>query len=78
MSNKHFENKSVNMYICAIQKVLSEDNVVDFFFIFDEGRKDPNTTMSGRVSARQRNVIQMAFRWRADDGPTLNAVLVAL
>ena len=66
------------MYICAIQKVLSEDNVVDFFFIFDEGRKDPNTTMSGRVSARQRNVIQMAFRWRADDGPTLNAVLVAL
>ena len=28
--------------------------------------------------ARQRNAIQMAFRWRADDGLTLNAGLVAL
>ena len=29
-------------------------------------------------SARQRNAISMAFRWPADDGPTLNAGLVAL
>ena len=29
-------------------------------------------------SARQQNAIEMAFRWRADDGPTLNASLVAL
>ena len=36
------------------------------------------TTISGPSSARQRNVISMAFRWRADDGPTLNAGLVAL
>ena len=29
-------------------------------------------------SARQRNAIVMAFRWRADNGPSLNAGLVAL
>ena len=39
---------------------------------------DPNTTKIRPSSARQRNAIVMAFRWRADDGPTLNAGLVAL
>ena len=38
---------------------------------------DPNTTISGPSSARQRNAILMAFRWRADDGLTLNAGSVA-
>ena len=38
-----------------------------FFCLVDEGREDPNTTISGPSSARQRH------RWRADDGPTLNA-----
>ena len=46
-------------------------------FLVDEGREDPNITISGPSSARQRNPIGMAFRWRADDGPTLNAGLVA-
>ena len=46
-----------------------------FFFFFDEGRKDSNTTISGPSMARQRNATQMAFRWRADGGPTLNACL---
>ena len=41
-------------------------------------REDPNSTNSEPSSARQRNVISMAFRWRADDGITLNAGLVAL
>ena len=36
------------------------------------------TSISWPSSARQRNAIQMAFRWRADDGPTMNAGLVAL
>ena len=45
--------------------------------LVDEGREDPNITMNGPSSARQRNVIQMALRWRTDDGPTLNAGLVA-
>ena len=49
-----------------------------FFFKFDGGRKDLNTTISGPSKARRRNVISMAFRWRVDVGPTLNAGLVAL
>ena len=43
------------------------------FFLVDEGREDQNTTLGGPSSARQRN----AFRLRADNGPTLNAGLVA-
>ena len=39
---------------------------------------DPKSTISGPSSARQQKVISMAFCWRADDGPTLNAGLVAL
>ena len=42
-----------------------------FYFSVEEGREDPNTTISGSSSARQRNAILMAFCWRADDGPTL-------
>ena len=34
--------------------------------------------LSGSSSARQQKAIYMAFPWRADDGPTLNAGLVAL
>ena len=33
---------------------------------------------SGPSSARQRNTIEMAFRWRAEIGTPLNAGLVAL
>ena len=45
-----------------------------FFFLVDEERDDPNTTISGPTSARQ----QMAFHCRTVDGPTLNAGLVTL
>ena len=48
------------------------------FFLVEEGIKDPNIIINGPPSARQRNAIHMASRWRADDGPTLNAGLVAL
>ena len=47
-------------------------------FLVDEGREDQNTTIGGPSSTRQRNAISMAFRWRADNGPTLNAGFVAL
>ena len=40
--------------------------------------QDPNNTISGPSPAPQQNAIQMAFPWRADDDPTLNAGLVAL
>ena len=33
---------------------------------------------SGPSSVRQRNAIEMAFRWCADNGPPLHAGLVAL
>ena len=51
------------------------DNV--FFLLVDEGIEDPNTVINGPSSARQPNAIEMAFCWRADDGLTLNAGLVA-
>ena len=41
-------------------------------------REDRNATKSGPSSVRQQNAIEMAFRWRADNGPPLNAGLVAL
>ena len=50
------------------QRGPNSDN--DFF---DEMREGPNSTKSGSPLARQRNGIEMAFRWRADDCPTLNA-----
>ena len=65
-----------------IQKVLpmGSNSATLALFSFDDGREDPNTTtcISGPSSARQGNAIQMSFRWRADDGPTLNAGLVVL
>ena len=48
---------------------------VTFFFSSCE---DPNTTISGPLSAHQQNAIKIAFRWRADNGQTLNAGSVAL
>ena len=50
----------------------------DNFLLVDKGIEDPNTAINGPSSARLRNAIEMAFRWRADDGPTFNAGLVAL
>ena len=41
-------------------------------------RGDRNATYRGPTSARQRNAIEMVLRWRADNGPPLNASLVAL
>ena len=56
-----------------IQKVLSEGANFDNVLV-DDGREDPNTT----ILARQRNTIKMTFHWRAADGQTSNAGLVAL
>ena len=47
------------------------------FLLVDEWWEDPITTLSEPSSAHQRNAIKMAFRWRADDGPTMNAGSVA-
>ena len=34
-----------------------------FLFCFFEGSEAPKTTISGQISAYQRNAIEMAFRW---------------
>ena len=53
------------------------DNFCCCCFLDYEGTNDPNTTLSGPSSTHQRNAISMAFRWRADVGPTLSVGLVA-
>ena len=60
------------------RKFFQRGSNFDYVFLVDEARGDSNTTISEPSSARQRNAIEMAFRWRADGGPTLNAGLVAL
>ena len=65
----------------GFRKFYQRGSNFDNFLLVDEGGgKDPNTCtkISGPSLARQRNAIKMAFRWLADGGPTLNAVLVAL
>ena len=66
-----------------IQKVssvgINSDNIFfSYFLLVDEGKEDQNTTKSGLSSLRHLSAILMAFRWRADDCPTLNAGLLAL
>ena len=56
------------------QRGSNFDNV----FLVDGESEDPGTTINRPSSARQRNAIEIAFRWRVDDSPVLNAGLVAL
>ena len=46
------------------RKFCQRGSEVDNFFLVDEGIEDPNTTINGPSSARQRNAIEMAFRCR--------------
>ena len=57
---------------------IAGPNLRCFICVFVAGREDPNTTISRPSSVRQQNAILLAFPWRADDGLTLNAGLVAL
>ena len=51
-----------------------------FFFLFvlifliDEGREDSNSTKNRPVKCH----LKLSIRWRFDDGPTMDAGLVAL
>ena len=77
---KHFNRRQTQMTSCAdpesFVKSRGAPNLI--FYFVDRGIEDPNTAINGPSTARQRNTIEMAFRWRADDGPTLCAGLVAL
>ena len=64
--------------MCGPRFVFQRGSNFDYIFLVDGGREYPNTTISGPSLDRQRNAIVMAFRWRADGGPTFNAGLVAL
>ena len=66
-----------------IQKVLSEgvqlwQRYLLLFLVVVVFKLMRDTTKSGPSSAHQRNAIKMAFGWRADGDPALNAGLVAL
>ena len=45
-----------------IQKVLSEGPKFDNVFLVGEGKEDPNNTINGPSSARQRNAVSLAGR----------------
>ena len=60
------------------QRGSNFDRFFYFDFLVDKGREDPNTTISGPLSAHQRNTIKIAIHWRANDGLTLNAGLADL
>ena len=57
---------------------LRESIFDNICFLVDEGTDHPNTAINGSSSACQGKAIEIASRWRANNGPTLNAVLVAL
>ena len=54
-------------HMCGSRMFCQRESNFDAFFLVDDGREDPNTTIGG-PSASQC----------ADDGPILNAGLVAL
>ena len=63
---------------CTDPESVFRGGPIFYVFLVDKGREDPNTNISGPSSARQRNAISMAYRWRADNGPPLYADLAAL
>ena len=65
---------------CAVQESFVRGGpslttfIVCFVILVDEGREDNNFAISGTFSACQQNAI---ICWRANNGPSLNAGLVA-
>ena len=53
--------KLTDRMYARIQKVLSEWVLLWQRFLVGEGREDPNTTISGPASVRQRNAIKWCF-----------------
>ena len=79
---KRLENASLvflgSIFYERIKKDLSEGSNFGLCLV-DEGREDPSNSQSGLSTACQRaKRLFMAFRWRADDGPTVSAGLVAM
>ena len=72
-------------YSCADPErfIRGGSNLISFFFFFFfcillmSGGRIKIPLLAGLVGPPEK-AIEMAFLWRADDGPTLNAGLVAL
>ena len=60
------------------KKFCQRGSKIDKMFLVDEGNRDSNATIIGPSLARKQNAILMAFRWRANYGPTLNTGSIAL
>ena len=72
-------DKSLRDRSCADPESFDRGGpLLTIFFLVVKGREDQNTTISAPSSVRLRNANKMAFRWRADHSPTLNAALIAL
>ena len=50
------------------QRGPNSDKFFCVSFVIIEGSDAPKTTISGQLLAYQRNAIEMAFRWHADNG----------
>ena len=59
---------------CADQESFARGDPTLAFILVDEGERIQIPLKAGH----HRPTSEMAFRWRADDGPTLNAGLAAL
>ena len=59
------------------RKFCQRGSKFDNIFLVDEGKEDPNTAINRHHRPASETPL-LAFRWRADDGQTLNAGLVAL
>ena len=64
--------------MCGPRKFFQRGSKFENDFLVAEGIEDPNIEINGPSSAHQRDTIETALRWLADDGPTLNAGLVSL
>ena len=59
----------ISLYMRGSRNFCPRGANFDNVFLVDEWWEDPNTTII---------IIKMAFRWRADDDPTLNAGSIAM
>ena len=65
----------MHYYHARIQKVLKEGMQLFFFFLFlIRGKR----IQVAHKASHPWPASEMAFRWRTDDGPTLNAGLAAM
>ena len=60
------------------RKFCQRESKFDGFFLIDGGDRGSKYRFNWAIIGPPANAFEMAFRWRADDGPTLNAGLVAL